>query len=38
MNQALLEAELRRDEGVRYTIYADTMGIPTVGVGHNCRF
>ncbi|MBB3258243.1 lysozyme [Paraburkholderia bannensis] len=34
---ALLEAELRRDEGVRYSIYRDTAGIPTVGVGHNCQ-
>ncbi|MGS1052020.1 glycoside hydrolase family protein [Burkholderia glumae] len=33
----LLEAELRRDEGVRYSIYLDTAGIPTVGVGHNCQ-
>ena len=36
-NLALLIAELRRDEGVRYSIYLDTMGIPTVGVGHNCK-
>lgn len=36
-NLALLEAELRRDEGVRYSIYLDTAQIPTVGVGHNCR-
>lgn len=36
-NLALLEAELRRDEGVRYSIYPDTKGIPTVGVGHNCQ-
>ena len=37
MNQTLLEAELRRDEGVRYTIYLDTATPPrrTVGVGHN---
>ncbi|MFY4709988.1 glycoside hydrolase family protein [Burkholderia glumae] len=33
----LLEAELRRDEGVRYSIYLDTASIPTVGVGHNCQ-
>lgn len=34
---ALLEAELRRDEGVRYTPYLDTSTPPrhTVGVGHN---
>jgi lysozyme len=37
MNLALLEAELRRDEGVRYMPYLDTAKIPkrTVGVGHN---
>ena len=31
----LLLAELRRDEGVRRWPYADTLGIKTVGVGHN---
>jgi lysozyme len=36
-NLALLIAELRRDEGVRYSIYLDSMGVPTVGVGHNCK-
>jgi lysozyme len=37
MNLALLEAELRRDEGVRYVPYLDTATPPkrTVGVGHN---
>jgi lysozyme len=37
MDLALLEAELRRDEGVRYTPYLDTATPPrrTVGVGHN---
>lgn len=37
MNLALLEAELRRDEGVRYVPYLDTSVPPkrTVGVGHN---
>lgn len=34
---ALLEAELRRDEGVEYVEYPDTMGIPTTGVGHNLK-
>ncbi|MDE1154422.1 MAG: hypothetical protein PW735_01685 [Acidobacteriaceae bacterium] len=34
-NEALLVAELRIDEGVRYSPYRDTKGIPTVGVGHN---
>ena len=33
----LLIAELRRDEGVEYSPYMDTVGIPTVGVGHNLR-
>lgn len=31
----LLIAELRRDEGVRYSPYLDTLGIQTVGIGHN---
>jgi lysozyme len=37
MNVALLEAELRRDEGVRVRPYLDTSKPPkwTVGVGHN---
>jgi lysozyme len=35
MNQALMDAELRRDEGVRYVRYLDSRGIPTTGVGHN---
>ena len=33
----LLIAELRRDEGVEYTPYMDTVGVPTIGVGHNMR-
>lgn len=37
MDIQLLMAELRRDEGVRYSIYLDTAQIPTVGIGHNCR-
>ncbi|WP_213308148.1 glycoside hydrolase family protein [Paraburkholderia sacchari] len=37
MNLQLLNAELRRDEGVRYSVYRDTVGVPTVGVGHNCK-
>lgn len=37
MNLELLEAELRRDEGVRYSVYLDTESLPTVGVGHNCK-
>jgi lysozyme len=34
MNLALLEAELRRDEGVRYMPYLDSLGYKTAGVGH----
>lgn len=36
-NEAQLIIELRRDEGVRYVPYRDTMDIPTVGVGHNLQ-
>lgn len=32
---SLLEAELRHDEGVRYTRYIDSLGNPSCGVGHN---
>lgn len=34
-NDKLLNAELRRDEGVKYKPYKDTVGIWTIGVGHN---
>jgi len=34
---ALLDKELRRDEGVRNTMYKDSKGIDTIGVGHNCE-
>ncbi|MEM5424714.1 glycoside hydrolase family protein [Paraburkholderia ferrariae] len=34
---ALLDAELRRDEGVYNVIYYDSLGIPTTGVGHNLQ-
>lgn len=34
-NLALLISELKRDEGVEYCSYRDTLGILTVGVGHN---
>ena len=34
-NLATLIAELRRDEGVRYSPYKDTAGVDTVGCGHN---
>lgn len=37
MDLTLLDAELRRDEGVRYNPYNDSRGIPTVGVGHNLQ-
>lgn len=37
MNIDLLDAELRRDEGVKYSMYFDTKGIPTIGVGHNIQ-
>lgn len=33
----LLNKELRRDEGVRYMPYVDTVGIQTIGVGHNLK-
>jgi lysozyme len=36
-NLQTLIAELRRDEGVRYSVYKDTKGIDTVGVGHNLQ-
>lgn len=34
-NEAILIQEIRSDEGVRYTPYLDSRGIPTTGVGHN---
>lgn len=34
-NDAMLNKELRRDEGVEYSPYKDSVGIWTVGVGHN---
>ncbi len=34
-NDPLLLQEVRRDEGVRNTPYRDTVGVWTVGVGHN---
>ena len=36
-NDSLLIADLRRDEGVRYEPYLDTVGIQTIGVGHNLK-
>ena len=32
-----LEADLIRDEGIRLTVYDDTRGIPTIGIGRNLR-
>ncbi len=32
-----LYADLKIDEGVRYVIYLDSKGIPTIGIGHNCK-
>jgi lysozyme len=34
MNEHLLVAELRRDEGEELTAYLDTMGLWSIGVGH----
>jgi lysozyme len=34
MDRSRLEAQLTRDEGLRFTVYADTRGVPTVGIGH----
>jgi lysozyme len=36
-NLLVLISELRRDEGVEYKPYKDTMGVDTVGVGHNLQ-
>lgn len=36
-NDSLLIQELRRDEGVKYAPYFDSVGIQTVGVGHNLK-
>jgi lysozyme len=37
MDLVLLEAELRRDEGVKYWPYRDSVGVQTIGVGHNLQ-
>jgi lysozyme len=34
---AKLRADLERDEGRRRTVYRDTMGVDTIGVGRNIR-
>lgn len=33
----ILQAELVVDEGERNKMYLDSMGIPTIGIGHNLR-
>lgn len=35
MDYDKLKSDLRRDEGVRYKRYLDTVGVQTIGVGHN---
>lgn len=35
MNDELLFKELLRDEGLKLTAYTDTVGILTIGIGHN---
>lgn len=35
MNRADVDELIRRHEGVRYTVYADTEGHPTIGIGFN---
>lgn len=35
MNEALFEADILRDEGQRSTVYFDSLGVPTIGRGHN---
>lgn len=37
MDMVLFEAELRRDEGVKYWPYRDSVGVQTTGVGHNLQ-
>lgn len=36
-DDVLLNQELRRDEGVRYSPYQDIVNVMTVGVGHNLQ-
>ncbi len=36
MNLERLESQLAADEGKRLTAYLDTVGVLTVGIGHNC--
>ena len=35
MNINELKEEIEADEGVKYEIYLDHLGYPTVGCGHN---
>lgn len=37
VHDPILNKELRRDEGVEYSPYEDSVGIMTVGVGHNMK-
>lgn len=37
MNLDKLAADLTRDEGRKATLYLDTRGIPTIGIGHNLK-
>lgn len=37
MDLAKLEEELEYDEGVKYEIYLDHLGLPTFGIGHLVR-
>ena len=37
MNYDKLIETLRRHEGVEHTVYTDTVGIPTIGVGRNLK-
>ena len=37
MDRVQLKKELSRDEGVRPHIYKDSLGIPSIGIGHNLR-
>tara|TARA_R110000765_G_scaffold351418_2_gene441442 strand:- start:163 stop:573 length:411 start_codon:yes stop_codon:yes gene_type:complete len=37
MDRELLIEELKRDEGVELTVYTDTVGISTIGIGRNLQ-
>ena len=37
MNIEQLREEIARDEGVKYEIYLDHLGLPTFGIGHLVR-